>query len=962
MSNYLLTLKVNEIDSQLQTLSLYTHDATFIAGLPNPLNNNMLCTDNGGTSYDIVGAKNITSSTLTASNGIIAHGTSQFDSLTIQHLLSVVNLLVNGTITTNAINANTIEGVSGSIVLSSPFNLNNQQLSNVYISDSNLTIEEGQIVCVDVSATTNMRAPTFFTDSIQANLSEKVTIGSPTTISGTLTVGGVSTFNFDIFCYNIKPVNPITGINITGPVAVTSGLRTNTLVVSGQSTFQGGVNFSGQALSGVIITGPLFNLNSSTGDITCHSITNQAGITSNSLSTTTLSCNSLDPAIQILSPTTFAGSATFNNALFLSQIIAKETSAGIGITGPVIITGGLTSDSILSTGPATFNTTVDCKGVLTAESGIITTGIRPVNPVAGVAITGPVTVSNGLATDTLTASGNVTVSGSLTLHGELILDPGDTVAIPNLETNIITATGSIISINNSLQLVNNSSSDITLNGTLKTDNITSTRRITQTDPINILNNIKMGVDGSVATNSISELQQITLRPGSSTSSSSNIIVQAKTAPAVGSGVLTVQNPALSSLVGTVYDSVFFPPPSVGTINLEQVLLAGNTGPNGVGMNVAGITGTQPTGPGHTNVWLNVGSDTDHNNHNILNVNRLIGDSGYFTDISLTGEMFSHTINSETTIYAQTDITAHNSVITPLLSSTQVNSTHINNSSDITTATLNATTGTITNLNNVRTVNTGGFTTIAEYRVTGGTTDIILNSAGLTTNIARYYIDPLNEVRLQGNNLTGDLTVIKARPGLPATRPTGTLFDSYYNPVLKSGFGTNYLQPSARSLVPVFQYLTTPYVSSFGTDGPISYNSIMTLFEYDLPSDFNYNNQFGLSLTYLNFDYYSQFNGDALIVVMGSLDPTNLIPLSALKFNWDSGGKNRLEYNNSYFESLYSTPLFSQKLYVNILTSGLLENTTPISMYNTEMFGCSFNCSNYSYQGAITTIGPQLGPA
>ena len=281
MSNYLLTLKVNELDSQLQTLSLYTHDATFIAGLPNPLNNNMLCTDSGGTSYNIVGAKGITGQTITTSgpanfnsavvtnnlacgslvasqpitagggiksNSILSTGAGQIitvsspasflqpittGAITAQGLITASNGLTANTSTVNGnlfVNGN-ISGISGgNVTFSSGIQMNGNTILQPNITNAPAISCSGNIQSSTLSLSTGITTPIITTDTIEAKTAGVVSCTemrlstvdisnlSPYSLGENIEVSGVLNSNSDI--------------NTTGNISATGSITAGSLSVS----------------------------------------------------------------------------------------------------------------------------------------------------------------------------------------------------------------------------------------------------------------------------------------------------------------------------------------------------------------------------------------------------------------------------------------------------------------------------------------------------------------------------------------------------------------------------------------------------------------------------------------------------------------------------------------------------------------------------------------------------------
>lgn len=277
----------------------------------------------------------------------------------------------------------------------------------------------------------------------------------------------------------------ITGANsisITGnatfsnTIAVTGNATfSNTLVITGNATFSNSLAVTGAvALANTItVTGAttLSNTIAVTGATTLSNTITVTGAATFSNSSAYTGAATFSNTI------TAVGNVTFSNTFFVNGAVTVNSSmnvvSNVQFANTLSVTGNASfSNLVIVTGAATLSNTIVVTGAATLSNSIAVTGAATLSNT--IAVTGAATFSNssahtGAATfsNTVAIEGAVTVNNSITANSSLSVNGA--VTVTNSNFNLVTSSGSSISVGDgSVNTVINSSS-ITVNNILATN-------------------------------------------------------------------------------------------------------------------------------------------------------------------------------------------------------------------------------------------------------------------------------------------------------------------------------------------------------------------------------------------------------------------------------------------------------------------------------------------------------------
>ena len=260
MSNYLLKLQVNELGSELASLSAYTKAAVFAVGLHNPLQSAMECLDpSTSTRYPINNASSITTQTLGASGDITIGGHASLNTATVSETLNVGFLTTTEAITaaagikTDNITEN-IAGAGIAIAGIATFEQDSHFNGNIILQTG--TMSTNNIEANPSNATIQFLSPTNFQQGL--TFSGGITTTGDITANTLTATGSVvsNTLSANPVGGNVEFLSPITSsenITTTGEISAATLALTGALTVSDIEVS----NINQTSKQGVTISGPL---------------------------------------------------------------------------------------------------------------------------------------------------------------------------------------------------------------------------------------------------------------------------------------------------------------------------------------------------------------------------------------------------------------------------------------------------------------------------------------------------------------------------------------------------------------------------------------------------------------------------------------------------------------------------------------------------------------------------------
>lgn len=229
MSNYLLKLQVNELGAELGSLTRYVNGLAVQAGLTNPLDNDMQCTNPISSEvYDILGAGNITTGNITVANTVTTDKIAA-PSGSIDFLSPVV---FNQGVTIPSIEVNTINPTTlgGTITIGGPIS----SLSNITTS-GNIT---GPIVTggiteqvagdgITVTGSASFESLTYYDNSVDIRTGDLYCRTGGIYTNELYGYPDGQTINFQNSASFNQPINPAGGtLSVGGPISSTSDITT----------------------------------------------------------------------------------------------------------------------------------------------------------------------------------------------------------------------------------------------------------------------------------------------------------------------------------------------------------------------------------------------------------------------------------------------------------------------------------------------------------------------------------------------------------------------------------------------------------------------------------------------------------------------------------------------------------------------------------------------------------------
>lgn len=230
MSNFLTNVKINNLQTELDALDIYTHQQVFAGGLHNPLGSDMICQGN-----DITTCGNIDTQTANISGQLNCQGASVLTTITASGNVTVPSLTCNGVISGNNITA----------IGTNPLTINVNPSSYMNLNTAGRTIM-GEIFPSTVQSNTNC-GTTFRqlsdinnVNSIQVSISNGIVATNTIEAYNGPGINCLSTFIFaptqtygDVVCTSVTSSGLITasdGLTIDGPTVSNDNIRTSGII------------------------------------------------------------------------------------------------------------------------------------------------------------------------------------------------------------------------------------------------------------------------------------------------------------------------------------------------------------------------------------------------------------------------------------------------------------------------------------------------------------------------------------------------------------------------------------------------------------------------------------------------------------------------------------------------------------------------------------------------------------
>ena len=401
-------------------------------------------------------------SDLTVSGTATVTGAAQFNNtLTVTGLstlgaVTASDVQASGVAQANSLNVTTDGVIGGDLSVTGTLTAGTIDLGAADISANSLTTVAGVTVGSDLAVAGNVTGTlktTNVTTSGTLEVTGASTLGSVTATTvgasglvsaGTLTVAGAATFDGDITSSN-ETVAIAKNTAITGDLAVSGTLTAGTIDLSGTAINAASLDTTGNAhVGGDLTVDGTFDLSGT--DLAAASLASAGNTTVGSALVLTTGTVTGSPSIS--GTLTVAGASTVAD-LAVGGTITKAGGGNLAITpstdfagdvavaGDVTVTGTLTPSGglDLSSADITANSLSVAQGVETTQNATIGTSLT-VGTTLGV--TGASTLSGGVTTTTVSASGLVS-AGTLTSTGIATLSGGVT-------TTTVSASGRVTSI------------------------------------------------------------------------------------------------------------------------------------------------------------------------------------------------------------------------------------------------------------------------------------------------------------------------------------------------------------------------------------------------------------------------------------------------------------------------------------------------------------------------------------